>query len=57
MADSQWSLTNMAFRHALEMTGKWIARVQKIPVQHRAKWIYRRYWKKQNNKSGIRVLK
>jgi len=55
ITNSQWSVTKMAFQRALEATGRWIERVQNLPIQHRAKWIYRRYWKKQNDKSGIPV--
>lgn len=53
--NSQWAVTKLAFHRALEATGRWIERVQNLPIQHRAKWIYRRYWKKQNDKSGITV--
>ena len=55
ITNSQWCVTKMAFQRALEATGRWIERVQNLPIQHRAKWIYRRYWKKQNDKSGVTV--
>jgi secernin len=51
--NSRWSLTKMSFQRALEATGRWIERVQNLPIQQRTKWIYRRYWKKQNDKSTI----
>ena len=53
--NSQWSLTKMAFQQAIEATGIWIERVKNLPIQHRTKWIYRRYWKKQNDKAAISV--
>jgi len=54
-AHSRWDLTQSAFKKAWEATETWTDRVQARPLRQESKWIYRRYWERQNNKAGIRV--
>lgn len=51
--DRRIDLTRNAFQMTHEKTEKWIHRVQHLPVKNRTKWIYRRYWHRQNKKAGI----
>ena len=45
-------LTQKAFRLTRAKTESWIKQIQNMPVRHRPKMSYRRFWKKQNKKVG-----
>ncbi len=54
VADHQrWDVTVRAFQQARQMTGEWIERLRPLAVQHRSKWICRKYWQSRNKKSGL----
>ena len=55
ISERRWSLTEKAFQDSWNATERWTAHIQDIPIQQRSKWMYKRYWKKQNSKVKISV--
>jgi len=51
--DSRYALTQSAFRETREATGRWIAQIKDIDINHATNFLFRRYWNKQNRKPGI----
>ncbi len=49
----RYACTALSFRQSREATERWTERVRSLPVRRRPGWIYRNYWKKQNDKAGI----
>jgi len=49
------SFSRSCLQTAQEETGEWINKVRGLPVQRSPKFIYRRYWEKQNRKAGIHI--
>ena len=47
-ADDRWEITRAAFDEARQATLGWIKRVGASEVARREKFVFRRYWKKQN---------
>jgi dipeptidase len=45
--------TQHAFIRVMDFTKKWINNLKDHPTANRTKWLYRRYWQKQNHKAGI----
>ena len=43
------------FRQAGQKTREWTEKVRSTPVKQPRKWIYERFWKKQNMRAGIPV--
>lgn len=53
--ENRAALTESAFERTRSATADWTEWVQDSPIQERGKWVYRRYWEKQNHKAGIDV--
>ena len=51
--DSQYGLTQSAFRETREATGRWIEQIKDIEISRSANFLFRSYWNKKNRKSGI----
>lgn len=47
--------TQQAFARAADFTDQWIRNLKDHPAVNRTRWLYRQYWKKQNNKAGILI--
>jgi dipeptidase len=54
-AHQRWELMAQGFRQARKKTAEWIERVRSLPLGHRQKWTYRRYWQCQNKRAGISI--
>ncbi len=50
-AEKQYDISLAAFEEARINTEKWIKRVKAAGVRNRENWVYRRYWKKQIQRS------
>jgi hypothetical protein len=52
---SRAEFTQHAFIMAGDLTRKWIENFKDQPVASRTKWLYRRYWHRQNKTAGILI--
>ncbi len=46
--EKQYEFSVTAFAEARNKTEQWVKRVRAAEVRNRENWVYRRYWKKQN---------
>ncbi len=53
VGNEQYGCTDLSFRLSREATDRWMEMVQNLPGRRRPGYIYRRFWKRQNDKAGI----
>jgi len=51
--DARYILTESSFKQSREAVQKWIDLVCDKPIQHRNRFIFRKYWEKQNRNAGV----
>ncbi len=52
---SRAEFTQHAFTRVMDFTKQWVKNLKDHPTANRTRWLYRRYWQKQNRKAGIFV--
>ncbi len=53
--DERSELSRWAFTQARDATDRWTGQVRGLPIQGRARWNYRRYWRRQNRRAAIKI--
>ncbi len=53
--DQRTTLTQEAFARSGEATERWTDLVRALPVERKARWYYRRFWRRQNRRAGIEI--
>jgi dipeptidase len=48
-------LTQTVFAQARDATERWTERVRGLPARARARWNYRRYWRRQNRRAAMEI--
>jgi len=54
-AGERSELSSWAFTRAREATDRWTEQVRGLPIQGRARWNYRRYWRGQDRRAAIEI--
>ena len=49
----KFNLTEKAFRESARAVSRWLERIRSLPIQNKPGFIYRRFWKDMNHKTGI----